>query len=124
MLSILFFRILKDETGVLTFEWITLLSLMAAGAGGALAGVRDAVDSELGDVAEAIMSLDQSYYISSPWEISLPEGGGGRPVWDGATYSYYRDSMTKPTRVSRMGGNVIKSAQNSEFRKENFIQTL
>lgn len=131
----MFTRILKEETGVLTFEWIMMLSVLAAGAGTAVAGVRDALESELFDVAEAIMSLDQSYYISSPWEICTPEGGwwsggmrsggwwGGGAVWDGATYSYYHDSMVKPKRISR-SAEKARNVTNSEFKNNDFIQTL
>ncbi len=81
-------RIMKDESGVLTFEWILLLTVLVIGITGGLSCVRDAIITELGDVSEAMIALDQSYYILAPWEINTPDG----QVWDGGSYSWYRDS--------------------------------
>lgn len=81
-------RILKEESGVLTFEWILLLTVLVIGITGGLSAVRDAMITELGDVAEAMIALDQSYYIAWPWEVNVPEAG----LWDGAAASYYKDS--------------------------------
>ena len=56
----------KEEDGVLTFEWILLLTMVTIGIVSGLSTVRDAIISELGDVAEAMVSLDQSYTIDHP----------------------------------------------------------
>ena len=56
-------RVWQEDEGVLTFEWILLLTVLVIGIVGGLSAVRDAVISELGDVAEAITNLDQSYTI-------------------------------------------------------------
>ncbi|MDO4569770.1 MAG: hypothetical protein Q4D38_05255 [Planctomycetia bacterium] len=83
-------RIWNDESGVLTFEWILLLTVLVIGIVGALSAVRDAINTELGDVATAMISLDQSYYICNPWEVMVPDDN----VFDGATWSYFLDGAT------------------------------
>ena len=79
-------RIYREESGVLTFEWILLITVLVIGITGALSDVRDAINTELGDVAEAMTALDQSYYICWPWEVATPD-----QVRDGASNSYYHD---------------------------------
>ena len=79
-------RLYNEESGVLTFEWILLITVLVIGIVGALSAVRDAINTELGDVAEAMVALDQSYYICWPWEVSTPD-----QVADGASNSYFKD---------------------------------
>ena len=80
-------RIWREEEGVLTFEWILLITVLVIGVVGGLSAVRDAVITELGDVVEAVISLDQSYYIAHPWDVQVPDC-----VVDGASDSSYTDS--------------------------------
>ena len=54
-------RIWTEDHGVLTFEWILLATLLVLGIVGAFSAARDAVVVELGDVAGAIVAIDQSY---------------------------------------------------------------
>lgn len=54
-------RCWRDERGVLTFEWVLLITLVVLGVVGGLSAARDAMTSELGDVAGAIEAVDQSY---------------------------------------------------------------
>lgn len=77
----------KLDEGVLTFEWILLITVLVIGVVGGLSAVRDAVITELGDVVEAVISLDQSYYIAHPWDIQVPDC-----LADGASDSSYTDS--------------------------------
>ena len=79
-------RLYNDESGVLTFEWILLITVLVIGIVGALSAVRDAINTELGDVAEAMVALDQSYYICWPWEVGTPD-----EVVDGASNSFFVD---------------------------------
>lgn len=57
-------RIWQEQEGVLTFEWVLLLTLLAIGIVGGLSAVRDAIISELGDAAGAIVHIDQSYSVA------------------------------------------------------------
>ena len=49
-------RIWCEDEGVLTFEWVLLVTLLTIGVVSGLAAARDAVIDELGDVAQAMMS--------------------------------------------------------------------
>lgn len=64
-------RIWSEDDGVLTFEWILLVTLLTIGIVGGVAAVRDALIDELGDVAQAMLALDQSYQIDAPLWISV-----------------------------------------------------
>ncbi len=54
-------RLYNDESGVLTFEWILLITVLVIGIVGALSAVRDAINTERGGGAEAVVGLDQAY---------------------------------------------------------------
>jgi len=80
-------RVWREDEGVLTFEWILLITVLVIGVVGGLSAVRDATITELGDVVEAMISLDQSYSILSPWDIRTPDC-----AVDGASNSSYQDA--------------------------------
>ena len=62
-------RMWREEEGVLTFEWVLLVTLLTIGVVSGVAGARDAIIDELGDVAQAMLALDQSYRIDFPLEV-------------------------------------------------------
>ena len=64
-------RAWKEEEGFLTFEWVLLVTLLTIGIVSGVAAVRDATIDELGDVAQAMLSLDQSYTIDDPLHIAV-----------------------------------------------------
>lgn len=119
-------RIFREESGVLTFEWILLITVLVIGTVGAMSAVRDAINVELGDVAEAMVALDQSYYICWPWEVATPD-----TVVDGASNSFfldhasiYQERSNNTDAVDGSGGEIVgakptqgvaaKSSQNDE----------
>jgi Flp pilus assembly pilin Flp len=57
-------QLCRQDRGVLTFEWILLLTLLVIGVVGALSAVRDATISELGDVAGSVIAIDQSFSVA------------------------------------------------------------
>ena len=57
-------RAWQEQDGVLTFEWVLLVTLLAIGIVGGVSSVRDAIISELGDVAQALVRVDQSYTVN------------------------------------------------------------
>jgi Flp pilus assembly pilin Flp len=59
----LFAQLWKEEDGVLSFEWVLLVSLLVIGIVSGVSGARDAIIDELGDVAQAMLALDQSFTI-------------------------------------------------------------
>ncbi len=64
-------RLWKEEDGVLSFEWVLLLTLLVIGVVSGVAAARDAIVDELGDVAEAMIAVDQSYTVSHPLIVDV-----------------------------------------------------
>ncbi len=64
-------RIWREENGVLTFEWILLITVLVIGIVGGISAVRDALIDELGDVSEGVVALDQSYWVNVPLQASI-----------------------------------------------------
>ena len=62
-------RVWKEEDGFLSFEWVLLVTLLTFGIVTGIAGARDAITDEFGDVAQAMLALDQSYTIDFPLEV-------------------------------------------------------
>jgi Flp pilus assembly pilin Flp len=59
-------RIWNEDDGVLSFEWTLLVTLLTIGIVGGLAAARDAIIDELGDTAQVMQAVDQSYHIGFP----------------------------------------------------------
>ena len=66
MVNVVLKRIWTDQDGVLTYEWILLITLVVIGIVGGYSAVRDGVIDELGDVAGAILRVDQSFTSEAP----------------------------------------------------------
>ncbi|QDU27876.1 hypothetical protein ETAA8_29670 [Anatilimnocola aggregata] len=64
-------RVWSEQDGVLSFEWVLLVTLLTIGIVSGVAGARDAIIDELGDVAQAMLALDQSYVIDFPLAVSV-----------------------------------------------------
>ena len=101
----LLYRVWKEDRGVLTFEWVVLITVLVIGIVGGLSAVRDALITELGDVAEAMISLDQSYTILAPWEVLTPDC-----IQDGASDSTYVDAAYISERRATDPGAVDQGA--------------
>ena len=66
--------------GSFTFEWILVVTLLIVGIAGGISAIRDTLIDELGDIAEAALSIDQSWtmrfctdcssgeYVEVKWE--------------------------------------------------------
>jgi len=62
----LLMKVWKDDSGALiATEWVFVATILVLGSITGLVMVRQAVLAELQDMAQAIMSLDQSYSFSS-----------------------------------------------------------
>ncbi len=89
--------VVREEEGVLSFEWTLLLTVLVIGIVGGLAAARDGVVDELGDVAQAMLSVDVSYSISHPLAITVDGDGAGpnAPVnAGGGSDSRFTDAAT------------------------------
>jgi Flp pilus assembly pilin Flp len=67
----MFARLWQEEDGVLSFEWILLVTLLTIGIVSGISAARDAIIDEFGDVAQAMLSLDQSYTIDFPLNVDV-----------------------------------------------------
>ena len=67
----MFARMMKEDDGVLSFEWILLLTLLVIGIVSGVSAARDAIIDEFGDVAQAMLALDQSYTIDFPLNVDV-----------------------------------------------------
>lgn len=78
----MFARLWNEEDGVLSFEWTVLTSLLTVGVVSGVASVRDAAIDEMGDLAQAMVALDQSYAIQAPLGVQVHTiGYGGLGGW-------------------------------------------
>jgi len=56
-------KLWQDQKGVLSFEWVLLITVLVIGVVGALSAVRDTIIDELGDLCGAAVAIDQSYTV-------------------------------------------------------------
>jgi Flp pilus assembly pilin Flp len=63
-----------EDDGVLSFEWTLLVTLLTIGIVSGLAGARDAIIDEFGDVAQAMLALDHSMTIDFPLAVQVHTG--------------------------------------------------
>jgi len=61
-----FFRRRRKRRGMLTLEWILLVTVLVIGIIGGLGGVRDAINSELVDLQQAIDALTTNTQTNPP----------------------------------------------------------
>ena len=64
-------RCWREDSGVLSFEWVLLMSILSIGVVSGIAGARDAIVDEFADVAQSITALDQSYTIDFPLAVHV-----------------------------------------------------
>lgn len=105
-------RLWTEQRGVLTFEWVLLITVLVIGIVGGLTAARDALITELGDVAEAMISLDQSLYIAAPWEIVTPGC-----TEDGASDSLYVDEAYQSEKRGAYVGQAVRGCSNAPGSK-------
>jgi Flp pilus assembly pilin Flp len=95
-----------DERGALSFEWTLLVTLLAIGVVGGVTAARDGIIDELGDVAQALLALDDSYTISQPLEVFVDPLGGGVPAsTGGGSNSGFQDAALY-TDCTRLGAAI------------------
>ena len=94
-------RMWKEEDGVLSFEWVLLVTLLTIGIVSGISAARDAIIDELGDVAQAMLALDQSYTIDFPLNVDVHTVDG-----TSASDSSFTDALqyTDCARTSLLGG--------------------
>jgi Flp pilus assembly pilin Flp len=101
-------RVWKEQDGVLSFEWVLLVTLLTFGIVGGVAAGRDAIIDELGDVAQAMLALDQSFTIAFPLLIEVHTASTSS-----ASDSSFTDALTY-TDCDRAGAPTGQTPQNVE----------
>jgi len=98
----------KEEDGVLAFEWTLLVTMLTIGIVTGLAAARDGIIDELGDVAEAMLALDQSFTINLPLYVEVHA-----PTNTGASDSSFTDAFLF-TDCDRQADSVAPSQDASD----------
>ena len=93
-----FARLWHEQDGVLSFEWTVLTSLLTVGVVSGIASVRDSVIDEMGDLSQAMVNLDQSYYIEPPLGIRVHSGGYGGWGFSNASFGGYGGSAASSSQ--------------------------
>ncbi|MDO4628530.1 MAG: hypothetical protein Q4C70_05060 [Planctomycetia bacterium] len=62
--------------GILTFEWILLITLLVIGIVGGLTVMRDSIIIECAETADAMLHHDHSYHIEPSLKVTLYTSGG------------------------------------------------
>lgn len=83
-------RMWTEDDGVLSFEWTLLLTLLAIGIVAGLAGARDAIIDELGDVAQAAQAIDQSFSLEG-FEVNALFFSAGSEFTESAADQVFED---------------------------------
>ena len=95
----------KDEDGSLSFEWVMLVTVLVIGVVSGVTGARDAVIDEMGDVAQAMLALDQSYLVDGPLAVSVhvdssPASASDSSFTDAAAYTDCARTTSPPGQIS------------------------
>jgi Flp pilus assembly pilin Flp len=80
-------RFWYEDEGVLTFEWILLLTILVIGVIGGVAAIRDALNHEAQGAVGAVMGLDQGYFVQPPLGVSVSALHDGACSSSTAAYS-------------------------------------
>ena len=104
-------QVWKEQDGVLSFEWILLVTLLTFGIVSGVAGARDAIIDEFGDVAQAMLALDQSYIIDFPLEVAVHAGTTSSASDSGFLDALiYTDCDRTALPLGQNGGAVVDDA--------------
>ncbi len=69
-------KLWTEDDGVLSFEWTLIVTVLVIGVVAGLAAARDAIIDELGDAAQAMLALDDSYVLQPPLKLQIDLNGG------------------------------------------------
>jgi Flp pilus assembly pilin Flp len=96
-----------DEDGVLSFEWTLLTSLLTVGVVSGITAVRDSTVDEFGDLSQAMLCLDQSYFVDAPLVIGVHDYAFGITTSPStAASSRFVDAMAYGDCSRGYGGKV------------------
>ena len=97
----------KEEDGVLSFEWVLLVTLLTIGIVSGISAARDAIIDELGDVAQAMLALDQSYTIDFPLNVDVHTVDASSASDSAFTDALIYTDCTRNAAPQGAGGNGV-----------------
>ena len=77
-------RLWNEDEGVLSFDWVLLVTIVVFGIISGVSAMRDAIIDEFGDTAEATLNIDQSYTYPG---VDVPAEGRDPITVYGSTYT-------------------------------------
>lgn len=96
-------KLWREEDGVLSFEWTLLVTLLTIGIVSGLSAARDGIIDEMGDAAQAMVSLDQSFTIDFPLNIDVhtedPSSSSDSSFTDALIYTDCDRDLLAPTQI-------------------------
>lgn len=99
-------RINQDESGVLAFEWLLVLTVLVIGIVAGIATMRDSVSLKMLEAAQVVHSVDTSYEIPE-YESRLAKDEGAQ-----------RATVTQsPTLYSSAGSSYAEREENPVLMK-------
>lgn len=98
----------REDEGVLSFEWVLLVTILTIGIVGGLAAARDGIIDELGDVTQAAIALDQSYRVDLPPDVTIHSP----PAAQGSSDSQFVDNVTNFDDTQRVD---VANGQDAEM---------
>jgi Flp pilus assembly pilin Flp len=102
-------RMWTEEDGVISFEWTLLITLLTFGIVSGVAAARDAIIDEFGDIAQAMLSIDQSYTVDFPLQVAVHAA-----TTSSASDSSFTDALIY-TDCDRPIGAVLPNQSSNEF---------
>lgn len=88
-------KLWSEEDGVLSFEWLMLVTLLTIGVLAGMTAARDGIIDELGDTAESMIAVDGSFRIDFPLQVSIDANGNGPGIVVGqSSNSQFVDGAT------------------------------
>lgn len=93
----------REEEGVLSFEWTLLVTLLTIGIVSGLSAARDGIIDELGDAAQAMVAVDQSFTIDFPLDVDVhttdPSSASDSSFTDALIYTDCDRVLFAPTQI-------------------------
>lgn len=86
-------RLWNEDEGVLTFEWILLLTLLVIGVIGGVAGIRDAIIHEAQGVVDAMISTDVTYTVQPPLGVGVKSQANDTPDCTSSAVGFFADDI-------------------------------
>ena len=100
-------RLWTEDDGVLSFEWTLLVTLLTIGIVSGLAGARDAIIDEFGDVAQAMLALDHSMTIDFPLEVIVHTGPSSSASDSGFVDALFYSDCDRADNLNGLGQQVV-----------------